>query len=226
MTIWRDLNDLANAGLIERIRGGALAIERAQFDLDSGYDRAQDPHAEKKRLIGYYVANNLINEGDSITIEAGSTANSIIPYLNIPHLTVLTNGLLTSLLVYKSSSNIMLMCSGGVLIKNGAFIGPQVEDFFTNYHTQKAFLGAEGVTLEEGFTDSTPLYTHLKKVMSENAEQTIMMLDSSKIGFPSLVQVMKIKDINILVTDPAADPTIIDTLNDNGIEVHIARVIE
>ncbi len=223
MTIWRDLNELSRAGLIKRIRGGALAREPAQVDIHDLSNHSRDPNAAKKSAIGSYAARRLINVGDSITIEAGTTARSIVPYLNTPNLTILTNGLLTCISVYQSKTNMMLMCSGGVLIENGAFTGPQAEDFFANFHTQKAFLGAEGLTIEEEFTDSTPLYTNLKKVMNAKADQTIMMLDSSKIGVSSLVQVMKIKEVDILVTDCDASPDVIDSLHQYGIDVHIAE---
>jgi DeoR/GlpR family transcriptional regulator of sugar metabolism len=223
MTIWRDLDELSRAGLIKRIRGGALVRESAHIDIQDFSNDFQGPRAAKKSAIGDYAARHLINIGDSITIEAGTTARSIIPYLNTPNLTILTNGLLTCMSVYQSKTNMMLMCSGGVLIENGAFIGPQAEDFFANFHTQKAFLGAEGLTIKEEFTDSTPLYTNLKKVMKSKADQTIMMLDSSKIGVSSLVQVMKINEVDILVTDCDASPDVINSLRQCGIDVHIAE---
>jgi len=223
MTIWRDLDELSRAGLIKRIRGGALVRESTHVGIQDFSNDFHDPRAAKKSAIGSYVARHLINIGDSITIEAGTTARSIVPYLNTPNLTILTNGLLTCMAVYHSKTNMMLMCSGGVLIENGAFIGPQAEDFFANFHTQKAFLGAEGLTIKEEFTDSTPLYTNLKKVMKSKADQTIMMLDSSKIGVSSLVQVMKINEVDILITDCDASPDVINSLRQYGIDVRIAE---
>jgi len=224
MTIWRDLDDLARAGLIKRIRGGALARERARSEFQDITNLKDNPHADKKAAIGNYAATNLVSKGDSITIEAGSTASSIVPHLAVPNLTILTNGLLTSLMVYKTNPDIMLMCSGGVLIETGAFIGPQAEDFFANFHTQKAFISAEGLTIKEEFTDSTPLYTNLKKIMTTKADKTIMMLDSSKIGFSSLVHVMKFNDIDILVTDSEAPIHVLDSIKDLGVDIHIVEI--
>ncbi|MCA2001001.1 MAG: DeoR/GlpR family DNA-binding transcription regulator [Chloroflexi bacterium] len=220
MTIWRDLGELAAEGAIERIRGGAIA--RKHDALPAGLKAEQDVHASQKAAIGRYAAQRLVAEGDFITLEAGTTVRSLIPHLQAPNLTVLTNGLLTSFLAYQTNAHITLMCSGGVLIETGAFIGPQAADFFKAHRVRKAFVGASGLTLEDGFTDPTPLYLPLKKAMMENADQVVMLLDSSKIGARSLLQVAAFDEVDLLVTDDNAPQDVLSALREKGVEVHIA----
>ena len=224
MTIWRDLGDLASEGLIERIRGGAVACQQDPFSIPGNFKLSQDPHLTSKTAIGRYAAQELVNDGDFITIEAGTTASSMVPHLQVENLTVLTNGLLTALLAYQAHSDITLMCSGGVLIETGAFTGPQAADFFGNHRVHKAFLGASGLTIVDGFTDPTPLYLPTKQAIMANADQIILMLDSSKIGVRSLLQVTSFEEIDILVTDSNASPEIIAALEKQGIDVHIAYI--
>ena len=104
----------------------------------------------------------------------------------------------------------------------GAFTGPQAEEFFSKFRVKKAFLGAQGLTPEDGFTDPTPLYMNLKKVMKAMTETVIMLLDSSKFGIRSLVQVLPLEEADILVTDADADLGMVGALRKKGIDVRIA----
>jgi DeoR/GlpR family transcriptional regulator of sugar metabolism len=225
MTIWRDLTDLESHGLLQRVRGGAVAAKR---DADHekipflNFDPSQDPNYAKKIAIGRYSANHLVENGDNITIEAGTTASAMAPFLTNKDLTVLTNGLVTALTLARRLPHITVMCSGGILIETGAFIGPQVQEFFKHFHVNKAFLSAQGLTLEDGFTDPTPLYSDLKTVMKANAEKIIVLLDSSKLGNRSLIQVLHLEDVHILVTDAYADPNMLEEIRSHGIDVRIA----
>ena len=226
MTIWRDLDELADAGLIQRIRGGAMANEHPDFNILGTHILEQDPYAAQKSSIGHYAAHHLVDEGDFITVEAGSTASSLVPFLQVPNVTLLTNGLLTSLLAYHSNIEVNLICSGGVLIETGAFTGPQAEDFFNSHRVCKAFLGAAGLTVNDGFTDPTPLYLRIKKAMMSNADQIILMLDSSKLGVRSLLQVADFEDVDILVTDTGISAEMVAALEQLGIEVQIANLLD
>jgi DeoR/GlpR family transcriptional regulator of sugar metabolism len=225
MTIWRDLTDMESQGLLQRVRGGALAAKKAP-DHESiafpKFDPSQDPNYPKKILIGRYAANQLVENGDNITIEAGTTASAMVPFLNHKALTVLTNGLLTTLAAARYVPEATVMCSGGILIETGAFIGPQAQEFFTHFRVKKAFVGAQGLTLEDGFTDPTPLYNDLKTAMKANAEKTIVMLDSSKLDNRSLIQVLRLDEVDILVTDAFADRKMLEGLQNHGIDVRVA----
>jgi DeoR/GlpR family transcriptional regulator of sugar metabolism len=225
MTVWRDLDLLEKQGLVGRVRGGAVLGKGLEVRL---LDGATGRAGECKLQIGRYAAQHLVEAGDTILVEAGTTASSLVPFLDQPNLTVLTNGLHTTQLLYTLKQqdpqrNLTAMCSGGILIETGAFTGPQAEDFFARFRVKKAFLGAQGVSLEDGYTDPTPLYSNLKKVMKASTERVIMLLDSSKFGVRSLVQVMDLNEVDLLVTDPGAPEEIVAGLRKAGIDVRLAE---
>lgn len=225
MTVWRDLVDLEQAGLLRRTRGGAIRLaSTGNGDLQPMSEEPDLPgsHADLKLRIGRYAAAELVRDGDNIIVEAGTTASSMIPCLQQSNLTVLFNGLRGALQAVQHAHMMTLICSGGVLIDTGAFIGPQAEEFFSKYRTHKAFLGAQGVSLEDGFTDPTPLYSQLKCAMVRSAEQVIVLVDSSKFGVRSLVQILSFDEVDIVVTDSGAPADILDGLRQKGIDVHIA----
>jgi len=227
MTIWRDLLELESRGLVKRIRGGAVPNDRTTYSQPatfSDFEPKTDPHYEQKACIGRYAAMHLVEDNDIIAIEAGTTASAIVQYLGQKNLTVLTNGLMTA---YKAASllgNANVICSGGVLIDTGAFIGPQAEGFFSNYRAGKAFISAKGLTLEDGFTDPTPLYNHLKNEIRANAERVIVLMDSSKFGVRSLVKVLDFDDVDVLVTDSEAPKEMVEELRQRGIDVRLASL--
>ena len=226
MTMWRDLANLEQQGIVRRVRGAAIALRTdrlANTAAFPNFDFTRDPHHHLKRRIAEYAASELVCDGDIITIEAGTSASLIAPALDQRGLTVLTNGLMTSLLAARRIPDLTIMCSGGILISTGAFIGPPAEEFFPRYRVKKAFFSAQGLTLEDGFTDPTPLYTRLKCAMRQNAERTIMLIDSSKFGVNSLVQVMRLDEVDTIVTDTAASPTIVSGLRARHIEVHVVE---
>lgn len=225
MTIWRDLVDLEQGGLIRRVRGGASwpsSPEDANSTSASAWPNLPGERTELKSNIGMYAAQELVKDGDNIIIEAGTTASSMFPFLHQSNLTVLFNGLWGAFQAVQRAQTMTLICSGGVLIETGAFIGPQAEEFFSKYRTHKAFLGAQGVSLEDGFTDPTPLYSQLKCAMVRSAEQVIVLVDSSKFGIRSLIQILSFQDVDIVVTDAAAPVEILDGLRQKGIDVRIA----
>jgi DeoR family transcriptional regulator, fructose operon transcriptional repressor len=224
MTVWRDLEDLEERGQLRRVRGGAVLPEHSLPGWQSfPWPDGTDEISLRKQAIGRFAARELVSQGDTLTLEAGTTTSSMVPFLDQPDLTVLTNGLITSALAYSTGhGNLTWMCSGGILIDTGAFTGPQAEEFFLKFRVKKAFVGAKGLSLEDGFTDPTPLYTNLKTVMKRMTETLIVLLDSSKFGVRSLVRVLALQEVNILVTDAGAPSKMVAELRERGIDVRIA----
>jgi DeoR/GlpR family transcriptional regulator of sugar metabolism len=225
MTISRDLGELEAQGRLQRIRGGAVIVKEGNElgpQPSHIYDPQLDPNYPRKLSIGKYTAAWLVEDGDTITIEAGSTATSIVSFLQQTDLTILTNGLLTAMMVAPKVQNTSLICSGGILSQMGAFVGPQAEDFFSKLKVKKAFLSARGLTIKDGFTDPTPLYTGLKNAMKQNAEKVIMLLDSSKFGVRSLVTVMALEEVDMIVTDAGAPVELVADLREMGIDIRVA----
>jgi DeoR/GlpR family transcriptional regulator of sugar metabolism len=230
MTIWRDLQVLEGQGLVARVRGGAApphqgeGEERPTGHPIRSYEIDPAVFHPRKATIGAFAARHLVGPGDSITLEAGTTVTAMLPHLEAPDLTILTNGINALLIAINRGLQATVLCSGGILNEEtGAFVGPQAEAFFANFRVSRAFVSAGGLTLEDGFTDPSPFYVRLKDVMRQHAEQTVMLLDSSKIGQRTLTQVAGFADVDILVTDQDASPAFLDGLAERGVEVYVAE---
>ena len=225
MTIWRDLKQLEQQGLLKRVHGGCAAVpcETSSSSLHTAFQLNPAVFSPLKSKIGRYAAHFLIEENDNIALEGGTTVSSMVPYIDQSNITILTNGLNTVLLAAPLIGSIRVLCCGGVLSDYAdSFIGPQAEAFFSEFRVNKVFLSASGVTLEDEFTDPEPLYASLKHAMRRSAEKVIVLIDSSKFGKRTLNQVLRFSAVDILVTDSGAPQDMLDAISARGIEVHIA----
>ncbi len=231
MTIWRDIEDLVEQGLAKRVHGG-LALP--DWELGQAEDLKFTPEQkhifkfplgldEPRRIaLGRYVAQEIIQAGDDLILEGGSTVACVIPFLEKSNITVITNGLNTLALAQVYDSVQTVLCCGGVLNQpNAIFIGPQAENFFHSYRVDRALVSAAGLTLKDGLVDPSPIYDSMKRVMCRCARERIAMVDSMKIGKSALSRVMGLSEIDILVTNHDADPNIVSELRDVGVDVRL-----
>ena len=231
MTAWRDIKELEEQGLVKRVHGGIslpnwkLGSEILLDNAVQGKNVFEFPAglSDLRRIaLGKYVAKELIQPGDDLILEGGSTVACIIPYLDVNDITVITNGLYTITLAQVYDTVQTILCCGGVLNQpNAIFIGPQAENFFLSYRVDKAIVSASGLTLKQGLVDPSPIYDSMKRVMCRSAKDHIVMLDSTKIGKSALSRVMGLSEIDILVTNKDADPEIISELIKRGMDVRL-----
>lgn len=117
---------------------------------------------------------------------------------------------------------ITLISTGGVFhSKSFSYVGPLAEKGIRNYHVDKLFLGAKGITIA-GPTDSYEAEAHLKKTMVESAKETILVVDSSKFNEIALVSITPLEVINKVITDEGIPSEYKKLFADQGIEVIIA----
>jgi DeoR/GlpR family transcriptional regulator of sugar metabolism len=233
MTVWRDIADLENHGLVKRVHGG-LALPDWELGSEAGFEPAQVGKLEvaytfppglqdpRRLALGQYVATEMVQSGDDLILEGGSTVACVIPYLEAGNLTIITNGLNTLALAQVHDTVQTVLCCGGVLNQpNAIFIGPQAENFFHSYRVDRALISASGLTLKDGLVDPSPIYDSMKRVMCRSARQRIAMLDSTKIGRPALSRVMGLTEIDMLITNYDADPDTVNALVDKGVDVRL-----
>jgi DeoR/GlpR family transcriptional regulator of sugar metabolism len=144
-TIRRDLQNLAQQGLLQRTYGGAMSAEeeRAWDALEA----RNDPFLEMKRRIGRAAAR-LINPGDTICLQAGSTTLQVARHLRgKQNLTVITNDIYVGRELARHPG-ITVHLSGGTLRKDSrVLVGPLAEQTMSQFHVDKAFLGITAISL-------------------------------------------------------------------------------
>jgi DeoR family fructose operon transcriptional repressor len=218
-TVRRDLDVLQRRGLLRRVHGGAIAASRYSHEFTFPERKGRNPN--QKLRIAQIAAQYLPEEG-CIFVDGGTTTEFLAESLiNKPQLMVVTNSLSLASRIGESSTPVFLL-SGRVRATTLSSVGSKTVEDLLSYKAQIAFLGANGIDLESGFTTVDPDEAAVKKVMIQNATETIVLADNSKFGSSYSALFAGFESIDRLVTDVDADPGHVEALTEKGIEVVLA----
>lgn len=203
-TIRKDLHYLEEYGVAKRAYGGAISADMVSGTVEPPIEAKQTSHIAQKERIGKLAAS-MIQPGDSIMLDSGTTALQIARFLpDEEDITVVTNdfGVLNAL-THKQKIKIVML-GGELRRKNMAFYGAQTVSAMDELLLDKLFLGVDGFDIERGITTHHEPEAQLNRKMVAAARQVIAVTDSSKFGRVCLHRIIDISDIDALVTDAEA----------------------
>ena len=220
-SIRRDLADLQRSGLLKRTHGGAISTGPAMAELSLAAKK--DRHHREKAAIAAMAAE-LIDTGDTIFLDSGSTTREIALHLRHRHgLTVVTNAL--NIAWELASSDVDLVLTGGQM-RRGILsqVGPIAERSIRGLHVDKLFLGANGVDLDKGITTPNLVEAQTKRAMVDSAGRVFLVADHSKFGCVTFGHICGLDRIHAVITDDAVSSQIATVIEQRGIAVHRAAV--
>jgi DeoR family fructose operon transcriptional repressor len=216
MTIRRDLDWLEQRSVLTRVHGGAISYQK---DEEKPFEDRLLQSNPQKAAIGWAAAQ-LVQDGDRIILDAGTTAQRIAQNLSgRSRLTVITNNIhiMSDLAGNKEIEVIML---GGTLKhQEMCTVGPMVTQALSVLSVDKCFLSAAGFDANQGLTDQDMREVEIKQVMMRSAREVILVADSSKWGMVKLVRIAALNQIHKLVSDNLLPPDAITVLENVGVEV-------
>jgi DeoR family transcriptional regulator, aga operon transcriptional repressor len=199
VTIRNDLAQLEQEGVLLRDRGGAVAI--GQRSALVAFEQRATVRQPLKERIGRAAAA-LVDPGDTILLDAGTTVVEMIKYLpREEQLTVVTNALNVALELRSLRHVHALLLGGTINYATFGTLGPLTEQGLANLNVQKLFLAAETVDLATGITDSTLEIAQVKRAMVRTARQVILLVDSSKWGRTGFITVAPLSAIHTVIVD-------------------------
>lgn len=221
VTIRGDLKMLPRQGVIMRSHGGALPVNAAAKDTPVNIKETLW-HAQKLR-IGQAAAN-LIQDGETIILDSGSTTLEIarqIRQMKFESLTVVTNALNIAMEL-TGLSQIRVMMLGGLLRQiSYSLVGPDAEQTLSKLSADRVFLGVDGLDPQIGVTTHDPLEAALNALMIRVSRQTVAVLDASKLGRRSLSVIASIKSLQKVITDSGAPAEAVEALRNAGVQVEL-----
>ncbi len=197
-TIRRDLKSLEESGLLIRTYGGAYIQEGVVNDIrDSLRETILVPN---KQRIARQCAQ-FINNGDTITLDASTTAFHICSEIKNKRITVLTDSLKVA--NYLSNfNNIHLISTGGAFSdKYASFIGKSAQKTIREYFVDKVFMSCRSVDMKHGITDANEDIAAIRTIMAERATKVFLIADHSKFDKISFVSVCGFDKISAVVVD-------------------------
>jgi len=221
-TIRRDLAILEQQGVLKRTQGGAV-LPDAQTPMRQPFEQRSRSYSAEKEAIGRYAAT-LVEPGSTIILDAGTTTQQLANHLHeIEELTVATNSLEIAYSL-TSSPNITLIVSGGIFIESTrSLTGLPAEHFFSQIHAAQLFLGARGVSIEDGLTNANMYETPIKKQMIQVAKEIILLADHSKFGKVTLSPFASLSSIHKIITDWRTPQETIQEIEALGITVVVVE---
>jgi DeoR family transcriptional regulator, fructose operon transcriptional repressor len=188
-TIRRDLTQLEQEKYLKRIHGGASRLQGKLKELTVSEKTSKS--LQEKNVIGRFAAS-LLEEGECIFLDAGTTTLGMIDFLPEMDIVVVTNGLthVDALLEKRFKTYIV---GGSVKPTTKAMIGSGAIESLRKYRFDKAFLGTNGVHPQYGFTTPDPEEAQVKKTAIELSREAFVLADDSKFGE---IAFSKIADLN------------------------------
>lgn len=188
-TIRRDLSQLEKENQLRRVHGGASLVHQARSELSMQEKSAI--HLNEKKEIAAYAAG-LIQEGDCIFLDAGTSTYEMITHLQAKNLIVVTNGLPHLEALFEKEIDTYLL--GGFLKrKTKAIIGRAAQEAIKQYRFDKCFIGVNGIHPDYGFTTPDPEEAAIKNMAIESAQKAYALADYTKFYDVSFA---KIADLN------------------------------
>jgi len=214
VTIRKDLTKLEDLGLIIRNHGGARLAQSVK-PIPPIISRKRTFYEQKDRITSRAV--QLIEEDDSVCIDAGATNLLLAEKLTSSQIRVISNSL-DVLNILASSIDVTLTAIGGNFRASaGSFIGPQAEDSINQLQFDIAFIGTTGITARGEFLTQNAIEGRLKKDMLKAARRKVILADSSKFEARAFAKFANADLIDILIIDKGFTHT--EQFRDLGIEV-------
>ena len=193
-TIRRDLKDLASKGKIHKVFGGALNINYKTSE--DSYDFKQEVNPKIKETIAKKAAS-LINDNDSIFLDAGTTTAYIIDYLGNTKAKFVTNSYIHAHNLSLKGYDVILI---GGRLKNHtkAIIGSEAMYQLMNYNFTKSFIGCNGLSLKNGLTTADINEAKLKALVIKKSKETFVLADDSKFDIIYQNSFVNVGDVRII----------------------------
>lgn len=217
VTIRLDLKELEEKGWLQRTRGGAApAFHRDILER-------QRLHMEEKQAIARTAAE-LVEDGDVIMIEAGTTTALIARYLvGKRDVHIVTNSTLVFSYARMNPALQITMTGGEFRRPTESLVGPIALETIGRLNVRLAFVGTDGFSLHRGMTTHLVEGAEIVKAMKAHAEQTILVADSSKYGKVGFVSVLPLQDVAQIITDRNLGPQAENELKEASISVRIVK---
>lgn len=189
------LNGLAEKGYLYRVRGGAIPTIHPEI-----VEREQT-HQQEKRAIAQYAAS-LVQDGDTIMIEAGTTTAMVARYLlGKRDVSIVTNNALAMAHARGNPGLRVNLVGGEYRPANESIVGPLALSILDQFHVKIAFVGTDGFSIRSGLSTHLVEGAEIVRRMAAQADRVVVLADSSKWNHTGFVHVLPLTSIDTIVTD-------------------------
>ena len=218
MTVRRDIEQLAEEGVVQRVRGG--------MRLRSGQRPSSLPPVSAERRAIAAEAATAVAAGMAVGISGGAAGLALARELReVPELTVVTNSLAVADLFSPPDRadapyTQTVVLTGGVRTPSDALVGPVAVRALEHLHCDLVFLDAHGLDVQAGMTTMNLLEAETNRAFMAAAREVVVLADHTRWGVVGLTTVADLADIDCLITDDGLEPAAREQLT-----AHVGRLV-
>jgi len=222
-TIRRDIATLHVQKKLRRIRGGAEAISPPQFVGLAGrpFSINETAHSKQKQAIAR-AAVGLCEDGDPIIMNGGTTTFQMVHPLASRRCQILTNSFPIAEHLLKHSKNTILLSGGAIYREQNIILSPFDNDVTRNFYAKRMFMGAQGLG-PPGLMEADPLLIQAEKNLIEQADELVVLVDSSKFQQRSSLVLCPLNRITTVITDEGVTDRAAAMLAASGVKLIVAK---
>jgi len=215
-TIRSDLRELNDKGQIIRTHGGAIVETGAGYEPDT--EQKRDLNLAAKQKIAQ-IAIGLINDGDTLIFDAGTTTLELAKLLNQrQRITAVTNDFEIAR-VLEEMNSISVVMLGGELRRNfHCTVGAAGIDMLSRFSVDKAFMGTNSLSIANGASTPNIQQAEIKKAMIASARKVVLLCSNRKLGKDSFAHFAPLDQIDTLVIETIDDSEKFE-FEERGVEV-------
>jgi DeoR family fructose operon transcriptional repressor len=225
VTVHRDLAELASDGLIERVHGGARAVDGGEgaFRIETDWDKRLRQSWTAKEAMAARAAG-LVADNATIFVDASSTCLAVALALaesGSGPLTLVTNS--PAIAFELSADQIHVVIVPGEVDQHMRLIaGRWAIEFLTDLNIDIAFISAAGITLEQGLTTSRRPLADVVNAARAVADRSVALIDSSKFGRSSLLTICGPGELDLLIVDSDLPARELQSYRRAGVSIEVA----
>ena len=221
-TVRRDLDYLEEAGSAKRTHGGVFYVGASPMLPD--FEERQPAQWDKKRAIASEAAR-MVEDGDTLLLDGGSTTYEVARLLVGRRLQIVTNSLPVANLFASNKNHDLVLVGGYVYPRTGVMLGPYAIEMLERVNVRRTIMSVAGIN-ERGLFNSNLLLVEAERAMMRAAEEVIVVADSTKFGHQSLAHLCPLAEVQHVVVDNEITSAWREKLTAEGVHVHVATVEE
>lgn len=217
-TIRRDLNQMAEEGLIERHHGGAGAVSSVQ---NTEYQTRKIQNLNEKKRIADTVAAH-IPDHSSLFINIGTTTETIAQAL-LGHqgLKIVTNNLHVASIMSSRPDFTVIIAGGEVRNRDGGIVGEATRDFVHQFKLDYGIIGISGIDHDGTLLDFDYQEVRIAQAIMENSRYVYLAADHSKFGRNAMVRLGNLSQCSGFFTDQPPVQSLVEQLHQQQVDLHI-----
>jgi DeoR/GlpR family transcriptional regulator of sugar metabolism len=221
ITIRRDLEMLAERGLLAKVHGGATTIGSTN---EPGFAAKSVQQEEEKQAIARCAAA-LVRAGTAVALSAGTTTWTLAHHLAaVPALTVVTNSVrIADVLQHTGRPDQTVVLTGGVRTPSDALVGPVAVAAIRQLNVDLLFLGVHGMTIRAGFTTPNMMEAETDRALVEAASRLVVLADHTKWGTVGISTIAQLGEADVVISDPALPALAREALAERAGELVLAE---